>query len=135
MNTPQHPITEIGMIGMAVAFVIAATVLLFVNKIDFTQGTILYGIAAGLLGVNGALKAPSAQQNQLIGSLAQALATPPSPPAVVPPVQPLPAQAQAQPVVQPVPAQAQPQVSSPYAGLNLDMQRHWGDTSTVPVIG
>jgi hypothetical protein len=59
-------LTEIALLVISVALVAAATVLLVAHIIDFSESIWLFGLVAGLFGVNGALKAPSpSQQAQL----------------------------------------------------------------------
>src|SRR5260221_9671340 len=69
-----NPFTEIGAIVVAVVLAIAGGLLLYAGKIDTAFASSMFILAAGLLGVTGALKAPSATQQQQIGALAQQLA-------------------------------------------------------------
>src|SRR5258708_6886623 len=67
----NNPLTEIGAIVLAGLLVIGGIVLLYVSKIDIAFATSMFILAAGLLCINGALKAPSQQQQQQLGALAQ----------------------------------------------------------------
>ncbi len=101
MNT--NPFTEIGAIVVAVVLVIAGGLLLGLGKIDAAFASSMFILAAGLLGVTGALKAPSATQQTQINTLQQGLqdlinllgththpAAPPTPPSTLTqPVQPI----------------------------------------------
>ena len=97
MNT-TNPLTEIGLLILAALLVIGGVLLLYAGKIDTAFASSMFIIAAGLLGINGALKSPSpAQQAQLQSLTSQVLQTLP---AVI-------SATQAQPppqVVQPAPA-------------------------------
>lgn len=98
MNT-NNPITEIGTLVLAALLVIGGSVLLYASKIDTGFATSMFILAAGLLGINGALKTPSpAQQTQLQQFMAQVLNTLP---AVV-------SATQSQPAPQPVTQVMQP---------------------------
>lgn len=93
----NNPLTEISTMVLAALLIIAASLLMYFGKIDFTGATLMFGLAAGLYGVNGALKVPSATQQTQINTLQQGLQdlinlfashthpappTPPAPPAV-----------------------------------------------------
>jgi len=67
----NNPFTEIGAIVVAVVLAIMGGLLLYLGKIDTAFATSMFILAAGLLGINGALKAPSQQQQQQLGALAQ----------------------------------------------------------------
>ncbi len=109
MNT--NPLTEIGAIVLAVVFAIAGGLLLYLGKIDFTQSTIIFGLAVTVYGGNLALKAPSSAQQTQINTLQQGMQdlidllashthpAPPTPPST--PTQP----------VQPAPSPIDPTVS------------------------
>ena len=103
MNT--NPFTEIGAIVVAVVLATAGGLLLYAGKIDTAFASSMFILAAGLLGINGALKAPSSTQQEILNkqqdnlqNLINLLAshthpvppTPPSPPTQ--PVQPAPIQ-------------------------------------------
>jgi hypothetical protein len=103
----NNPLTEIFMVVVAALLVIGGVVLLYLHTIDAAFASSMFILAVGLLGVNGALKAPSStQQTQLSnlqGSLQDLLnlfaahthpAPTPTPPASPPtqPVQPAPIQ-------------------------------------------
>ena len=105
----NNPFTEIGAIILAILLVIAGGVLLYLGKVDFTQATVIFGLAAALFGGNLALKAPSSTQQTQLSNLQQGLqdlislfashthpVVPPPPPS--PPTQPV------QPAPLPVPA-------------------------------
>src|SRR5260221_8992672 len=66
-----NPFTEIGAIVVAVVLAIMGGLLLYAGKIDTAFASSMFILAAGLLGINGALKAPSQQQQQQLGALAQ----------------------------------------------------------------
>src|SRR5258708_6705834 len=66
-----NPFTEIGAIVVAVVLAIMGGLLLYAGKIDTAFASSMFILAAGLLGINGALKAPSQQQQQQLGGLAQ----------------------------------------------------------------
>ena len=70
MNT-NNPLTEIGAIALAVLLIIAAALLDYAGKIDFTAVTFMVTLAAGIFAGNLALKAPSPAQQAQIGALAQ----------------------------------------------------------------
>ena len=71
---PTNPITEISLPVLSALFVIGACLLLYFGKIDFTGATLMFGIPAALLGVNGAFHAASpAQQAQLAALTTQTL--------------------------------------------------------------
>ena len=79
MNNTNNPLTEVGIIVISVALIAAATVLLVLNKIDFTAATLMLGLVAGLFGIQGALKAPSpAQQENLKQLTSQVLSVLPT---------------------------------------------------------
>jgi hypothetical protein len=98
MSNNNNPlVTEISLVVVAVLLVIGGVVLLLLSKIDVAFASSMFILAAGLLGFNGALKAPSsAQQQSLVNLLATH--THPAPPAqptppqggsvIAPPVQP-----------------------------------------------
>ena len=97
-----NPFTEIGAIVVAVVFAIAGGLLLYAGKIDTAFASSMFILAAGLLGVTGALKAPSATQQTQINTLQQGMQdlinllashthpVPPTPTQPVQPVQPAP---------------------------------------------
>ena len=65
MNT-NNPLTEIGAITLAALLIIAAALLDYAGKIDFTAVTFMVTLAAGFFAGNLALKSPSpTQQTQL----------------------------------------------------------------------
>src|SRR5258708_22627975 len=64
-------LTEIGAMVLAGLLVIGGVLLLIEGKVDTAFATSMFILAAGLLGINGALKAPSQQQQQQLGALAQ----------------------------------------------------------------
>src|SRR5260370_40949127 len=68
-----NPFTEIGAIVVAVVLAIAGGLLLYAGKIDAAFASSMFILAAGLLGVTGALKAPSATQQTQINTLQQGL--------------------------------------------------------------
>lgn len=66
MSNNNNPITEISLLVVSSLFIIAGGLLLYFGKIDFTGATLIFGLVAGLYGVNGAFKASSpAQQAQI----------------------------------------------------------------------
>src|SRR5258708_36449015 len=96
MNT--NPFTEIGAIVVAVVLAIAGGLLLYAGKIDIAFASSMFIVAAGLLGVTGALKAPSATQQTQINTLQRGMQalidlfgthTHPVPPTPAPPTQPV----------------------------------------------
>jgi len=90
MSTNNNPVTEIILGVLSALFIAGGVLLLYVGKTDFAGAAFMFGLPAVLLGINGALKAPSpSQQAALLQLTAQAL------------------QAQAQPAPAPV---ATPQV-------------------------
>src|SRR5260370_40891414 len=111
MNT--NPFTEIGAIVVAVVLAIAGGLLLYAGKIDTAFASSMFILAAGLLGVTGALKAPSATQQTQINTLQQGMQdlidllashthpAPPTPPS--PPTQPVAVPVVASPTPQFVP--------------------------------
>ncbi len=106
MNT--NPFTEIGAIVVAVVLAIAGGLLLYAGKIDTAFASSMFILAVGLLGINGALKAPSPTQQETLNrqqdnlqDLIDLLAShthpvPPTPPST--PTQPV------QPALSPFPA-------------------------------
>ncbi len=68
-----NPFTEIGAIVVAVVLAIAGGLLLYAGKIDTAFASSMFILAAGLLGVTGALKAPSATQQTQINTLQQGM--------------------------------------------------------------
>src|SRR5258708_7957456 len=93
-----NPLTEIGAIVLAALLVIAGGLLLYAGKIDAAFASSMFILAAGLLGVTGALKAPSATQQTQINTLQQGMQdlidlfgthTHPVPPTPAPPTQPV----------------------------------------------
>lgn len=72
---PNNPLTEIGVILISVALIAAATTLLVLGKIDFTGATVLYGLVAGIYGVNGAFKAASPAQQALLAQVLSSIGT------------------------------------------------------------
>src|SRR5260370_14086792 len=96
----NNPLTEIGAIVLAGLLVIGGIVLLYVSKIDTAFASSMFILAAGLLGVTGALKVPSATQQTQINTLQQGMQdlidllashTHPVPSTPTQPVQPAPA--------------------------------------------
>ena len=98
-----NPFTEIGAIVVAVVLAIAGGLLLYAGKIDTAFASSMFILAAGLLGVTGALKVPSSSQQTQINTLLQGLQdlinlfashthpVPPTPPSTpTQPVQPAP---------------------------------------------
>ena len=76
----NNPFTEIGVIVISMALIAAATVLLILGKADFTGASLMFGLAVGLFGYNGALKVPSpSQQLALQQLLEQVLSLLPQP--------------------------------------------------------
>ena len=107
MNT-NNPITEIALAILAGLLIVGACILLFFGKIDFTGATLMFGVAAAMVGINQALKSPSpAQQTQLQQFMAQVLNTLP---AVVSATQSQPASQPVTQVMQP----AQPHVADEF---------------------
>src|SRR5258708_38317613 len=98
----NNPLMEIFLVVVAALLVIGGVVLLYAGKIDTAFGSSMFILAAGLLGINGALKAPSATQQTQINTLQQGLQdlinllashthpVPPTPTQPVQPVQPAP---------------------------------------------
>lgn len=98
MNT-NNPIYEVGTLVLAALLVIGGVLLLYANRIDTGFATSMFILAAGLLGINGALKTPSqAQQQNLQALTSQVLNTLPQ---VISATQ---SQPVAQPVQVPIPA-------------------------------
>ena len=80
----NNPLTEISLVVVAALLVIGGVVLLFVSKIDIAFASSMFILAAGLLGFNGALKAPSsAQQQSLVNLLATHTHPVPPPPTLL----------------------------------------------------
>lgn len=69
----NNPFTEIGAIILAALCVVAGGLLLYVGKVDFTQATIIFGLAVTIYGGNLALKAPSSTQQTQLSNLQQGL--------------------------------------------------------------
>src|SRR5690349_3268645 len=69
MSTNNNPLTEIAAIVLAALLIIAGGLLLYTSKVDFTQATVIFGLAATIYGGNLALKAPSPAQTQLLAQL------------------------------------------------------------------
>src|SRR5260221_5014423 len=103
MQNNNSLITEIGAIVVAVVLAIAGGLLLYAGKIDTAFASSMFILAAGLLGVTGALKVPSSSQQTQINTLLQGLQdlinlfashthpVPPTPPSTpTQPVQPAP---------------------------------------------
>ena len=65
----NNPFTEIFMVVVSALLVIGGVVLLYFGKIDTAFASSMFILAAGLLGVNGALKAPSATQQTQLSNL------------------------------------------------------------------
>src|SRR5258708_36870419 len=99
----NNPFTEIGAIVVAVVLVIAGGLLLYAGKIDTAVPALMFILAAWSLGMNGALKAPSSTQQEILNkqqdnlqNLINLLAShthpvPPTPPSTpTQPVQPAP---------------------------------------------
>ena len=61
-----NPFTEIGAIVVAVVLAIMGGLLLYAGKIDTAFASSMFILAAGLLGVTGALKAPSPTQQETL---------------------------------------------------------------------
>jgi hypothetical protein len=80
MSNNNNPlVTEISLVVVAALLVIGGVVLLLLSKIDVAFASSMFILAAGLLGFNGALKAPSpAQQAQLQQLTSQALSALPA---------------------------------------------------------
>lgn len=107
----NNPLTEIIMGVLSALLIVAGALLLYFGKIDFAGAGLLLTLAAGMWGVNSALKVPSAEQQTQLSSLQQSLQdlinlfashthpVPPTPPPS-PPTQPV------QPVVTPAPVAA-----------------------------
>lgn len=122
MQQPQNKLTEIAVFSLVALLVIAAVFLLYFGKVDFTGMLTMFGFAGGVLGVQGAFKAPSpAQSAQLQALFSQVMQALPGlfaqlqPPAVTIhntiPATPPTAIGQAAPIVaaaQPVPVQLAP---------------------------
>jgi len=62
-------VSEIPLAIVSGLLIVAAFTLLYTNKIDFTQVTLILGLVAGLWGVKGALNAPSPQQQETLQQL------------------------------------------------------------------
>jgi hypothetical protein len=74
--TNNNPVTEIILGVLSALFIAGGVLLLYVGKTDFAGAAFMFGLPAVLLGINGALKAPSpAQQAALLSLTAQALQT------------------------------------------------------------
>src|SRR5258708_3953548 len=99
----NNPFTEIGAIVVAAVLPIAAGLLLYAGKIGTAFASSMFILAAGLIGINGALKAPSSTQQEILNkqqdnlqNLINLLAShthpvPPTPPSTpTQPVQPAP---------------------------------------------
>ena len=113
----NNPLTEIFMVVVSALLAIGGVVLLYLGKIDTAFASSMFILAAGLLGVNGALKAPSATQQTQLSNLQQGLQdlinlfashthpVPPTPPPSPPtqPVQPAPVAPVVAPTTQFVP--------------------------------
>src|SRR5258708_39257936 len=97
-------LTEIGAMVLAGLLVIGGVLLLIEGKIDAAFASSMFILAAGLLGINGALKAPSQQQQQQLGALTSQVLS------VLPTV----AAASGQPAPTPAPTQVVP---SPLAAI------------------
>ena len=132
----NNPLTEIIVAVVAVAFIVAATVLVVLGNITFVDALPVYGLAAGVYGGHLALKAPSPQQQanmqQLVSDLTLAMST------LFQHTHPAPA---AQPVVAPAPVapqQAAPVVPAvgqlaPNAPAQVVPQQPFPPQSTFPV--
>src|SRR5579864_8490961 len=102
-----NPLTEVGVILISFGLIAGGVVLLVLGKIDFTAGTLMFGLAIGLYAGNAALKSPSqAQQAQIAALSGQVLNVLPQvvsaasgvpPPAQTVPTTPVPAQMVQQP--------------------------------------
>src|SRR5260221_12061814 len=68
-----NPFTEIGAIVVAVVLAISGVLLLYAGKIDTAFASSMFILAAGLLGITGALKAPSSTQKTQINTLLQGM--------------------------------------------------------------
>ena len=74
MQQSQNKLTEVALLVIVGLLIVAGAFLLYVGKVDFTGMLTLFGFAGGILGVNGAFKAPSpAQSAQLQGLLSQVM--------------------------------------------------------------
>ncbi len=74
MQTNNNPLPEIGVVLIALGFIVAGTTLLALGKVDLNVAMTLYILAASVAGINVALKAPSpTQQAALLQLTAQAL--------------------------------------------------------------
>ena len=75
----NNPLTEIIVALIALAFIVAATVLVALGDITFVDALPVYGLAAGVYGGHLALKAPSpaqqANMQQLVSDLTLAMST------------------------------------------------------------
>lgn len=121
MNT-NNPIYEIGTMVLAALLVIGGSVLLYASKIDTGFATSMFILAAGLLGINGALKTPSqAQQQSLQALTSQVLQTLP---AVV-------SATNSQPAPQPVQVPLSELRMQP--GQTVQAQPHVADEFTAPL--
>lgn len=100
----NNPLTEIIMGVLSALLIVAGALLFYFGKVDFAGAGLLFTLAAGMWGVNSALKVPSAGQQTQINTLQQGLQdlinlfashthpVPPTPPSTpTQPVQPAPA--------------------------------------------
>jgi len=69
-NNTNNPLTEVSAIVLAALLIIAGGLLLYVGKVDFTQATLIFGLAVTIYGGNLALKAPSPTQQSQIAAIA-----------------------------------------------------------------
>src|SRR5260221_12446574 len=103
MQNNNSSITEIRAIVVSVVLAVAGCLLLYAGKLDTAFASSMFILAAGLLGINGALKAPSSTQQEILNkqqdnlqNLINLLAShthpvPPTPPSTpTQPVQPAP---------------------------------------------
>lgn len=66
----NNPLTEVAAIVLAGLMIIAGGLLLYTSKVDFTQATLMFGLAITIYGGNLALKAPSPTQQSQIAAIA-----------------------------------------------------------------
>jgi hypothetical protein len=85
MQTNNNNLTEIGAIVLSCLLVLAAALLMYFGKVDFTAATVMFTLAGAIFAGNLALKAPSpTQQAALLQLTAQALQTQAQPVGQVP---------------------------------------------------
>jgi hypothetical protein len=66
---PPNKFTEIAVFTIVALLVLAGVFLLYFGKVDFTGMLTMFGFAGGVLGVNGAFKAPSPAQSAQLQAL------------------------------------------------------------------